>query len=104
MVEAAGCRLNCCIARCWSANGTRCTVAGVLRLKKCALSELRGMAATARFEYRRLAALGATGNCPRTKPASRICDPVVREILPNLPCRKSPAVTDEMPFAARALR
>ena len=32
-------------------------------------SALRGTFATTRFEYRRLAAVGATGNWPRTKPA-----------------------------------
>jgi hypothetical protein len=104
ITAAAGCRLNCCMALCCSANGTRCTAAGVLRLKKCVFSELRGMLATALLEYRRLAAVGASGNWPRTKPASRICEPVVRAILPNLPCRKSAAVTEETPFATRALR
>jgi hypothetical protein len=50
MVETAACRLNCCMARCWSAKGTRCTAAGVLRLKKCTFSELCGTLVTARLE------------------------------------------------------
>ena len=69
---AAGCRLNCCTVLCCSANGTRCTGAGAFRLKNRTFSELRGALTTVRFEYRKLAAVGATGNWPRTKPASRI--------------------------------
>jgi hypothetical protein len=64
--------LLCCMARCCSAKGTRWTAGGVLWLKKCTFSELRGALATERSVYRRFAALGATGNCPRTKLTSRI--------------------------------
>jgi hypothetical protein len=34
MVDAVGCRLNCCMARCCSAKGTRCTGVAAPRLKK----------------------------------------------------------------------
>jgi hypothetical protein len=75
-----------------------------LWLKNRTFSELRGILVTARLEYRRLAAVGATGNGPRTKPALRICAPPTREILPKRPAAKSAALTPPTPFATRALR
>jgi len=65
---ALPCRLICARLCCCCANGTRFTAAGCAWLKKRPFTAFdRGIAAVARSETRKLAAVGAIGTCPLTK-------------------------------------
>jgi hypothetical protein len=80
--------------------------AGWVCVKKCVLLKFVACAGvlTARFEYRRLADVGAIGTCPFTRLAERSCSELTCMVLVNRPFAKSCSLTAVTPPAIRAFR
>lgn len=97
-------RLACLRLRCCCVNGTRLIAAGCVCVKKCVLLKFPACtgAVTARFEYRKLADVGAIGTWPLTRLAERSCSALTCIVLVNRPLAKSCSLTAVTPPAVRA--